>query len=59
VAAFIERLKAIRSKQTVLEVEAEAAKSKNKNAQIAKLVEIMKRKRKVHEHVIVATTVKI
>lgn len=54
VAAFTERLKAIRPRQTVLEAEAEAAKGKNKNVPIAQVVEIMKRKREVHEHVIAA-----
>ncbi|CAK9231670.1 unnamed protein product [Sphagnum troendelagicum] len=53
-AAFTERLKAIRPKQTVIESEAEAAKGKHKKIPIAEVVEIMKRKRAVHEHVITA-----
>jgi ATP-dependent RNA helicase DDX54/DBP10 len=43
-----------RPKQTVIESEAEAAKGKHKKIPIAEVVEIMKRKRAVHEHVITA-----
>ncbi|BBN17990.1 ATP-dependent RNA helicase DDX54/DBP10 [Marchantia polymorpha subsp. ruderalis] len=54
VAAFAERVRAYRPRQTVLESEAEAAKGKNKKTILADVVEVMKRKRQVHEHVIVA-----
>ncbi|KAL2612800.1 hypothetical protein R1flu_024492 [Riccia fluitans] len=54
VAAFAERVRAYRPKQTVLEAEAEAAKAKSKKTPLADALEVMKRKRQVHEHVIVA-----
>ncbi|OIS99244.1 PREDICTED: putative DEAD-box ATP-dependent RNA helicase 29 [Nicotiana attenuata] len=46
--AFSERLKAFRPKQTILEAEGEAAKSKNHS----QWVDVMKRKRAIHEEVI-------
>ncbi|XP_009798712.1 putative DEAD-box ATP-dependent RNA helicase 29 isoform X1 [Nicotiana sylvestris] len=46
--AFSERLKAFRPKQTILEAEGEAAKSKNQS----QWVDVMKRKRAIHEEVI-------
>ncbi|CAM6101614.1 unnamed protein product [Calypogeia fissa] len=55
IAAFAEKVRAYRPKQTVLEAEAEAAKAKMKKSPAADVVEIMKRKRAVHEHVILAT----
>ncbi|KAL3680282.1 hypothetical protein R1sor_023238 [Riccia sorocarpa] len=54
VAAFAERVRAYRPKQTVLEAEAEAAKAKSRKTPLADALEVMKRKRQVHEHVIVA-----
>ncbi|KAH7291109.1 hypothetical protein KP509_29G000900 [Ceratopteris richardii] len=52
VLAFTENLKKFRPKQTVLESEGEAARSKNLRIPIASGVEVMKRKRAVHERVI-------
>ncbi|CAN4087151.1 unnamed protein product [Withania somnifera] len=46
--AFSERLKAFRPKQTILEAEGEAAKSKKQN----QWVDVMKMKRAIHEEVI-------
>ncbi|KAH0722151.1 hypothetical protein KY289_005195 [Solanum tuberosum] len=46
--AFSERLKAFRPKQTILEAEGEAAKSKKEN----QMVDVMKMKRAIHEEVI-------
>ncbi|VFR00280.1 unnamed protein product [Cuscuta campestris] len=48
-SAFSERLKNFRPKQTILEAEGEAAKSKHRGSQ---LVDVMKMKRAVHEDVI-------
>ncbi|XVF39171.1 hypothetical protein PTKIN_Ptkin01aG0014000 [Pterospermum kingtungense] len=45
--AFSERLKAFRPKQTILEAEAEAAKSKH-----LQFVDVMKKKRAIHEKII-------
>eukprot|EP00250_Pteridium_aquilinum_P018459 c24097_g1_i1 orf=84-2645(+) len=55
VLAFTESLKKFRPKQTVLESEGEAARSKNLKSPIANGVEVMKRKRAVHKRVIDAT----
>lgn len=52
VLAFTESLKKFRPKQTVLETEGEAARSKNMQTPIAQGVDVMKRKRAVHEQVI-------
>ncbi|XP_078434973.1 putative DEAD-box ATP-dependent RNA helicase 29 isoform X2 [Wolffia australiana] len=49
--AFSERLKAFRPKQTILEAEAEATKSKNLRGP-GQWLEVMKRKREIHEGVI-------
>ncbi|CDP20903.1 unnamed protein product [Coffea canephora] len=47
--AFSERLKAFRPKQTILEAEGEAAKSKHQSDQ---WVDVMRKKRAIHEEVI-------
>ncbi|GLT45837.1 hypothetical protein SLA2020_196400 [Shorea laevis] len=47
--AFSERLKMFRPKQTILEAEGEAAKSKHLQGQ---LVDVMKKKRAIHEEII-------
>ncbi|XP_010913583.1 DEAD-box ATP-dependent RNA helicase 29 [Elaeis guineensis] len=49
--AFSERLKAYRPKQTILEAEGEAAKSKNSQG-MNQWLEVMRKKRAVHEEVI-------
>ncbi|OWM85148.1 hypothetical protein CDL15_Pgr027935 [Punica granatum] len=49
--AFSERLKAFRPKQTILEAEGEAAKSKNVQG-LGQWVDVMKKKRAVHEEII-------
>ncbi|KAG8389780.1 hypothetical protein BUALT_Bualt01G0014100 [Buddleja alternifolia] len=50
--AFSERLKGFRSKQTILEAEGAAAKSKNRKGSSSQWVDVMKMKRAVHEEVI-------
>ncbi|XP_057772699.1 putative DEAD-box ATP-dependent RNA helicase 29 [Salvia miltiorrhiza] len=50
--AFSERLKAFRPKQTILEAEGDAAKSKNHQGSASQWADIMKLKRAVHEEVI-------
>ncbi|XP_012065044.1 putative DEAD-box ATP-dependent RNA helicase 29 isoform X2 [Jatropha curcas] len=50
--AFSERLKAFRPKQTILEAEGEAAKSKNVQGPSSQWVDVMKRKRAIHEEII-------
>ncbi|XP_047981169.1 putative DEAD-box ATP-dependent RNA helicase 29 [Salvia hispanica] len=50
--AFSERLKAFRPKQTILEAEGDAAKSKNHQGSASQWSDIMKIKRAVHEEVI-------
>ncbi|KAL9144633.1 hypothetical protein ABFS82_14G308600 [Erythranthe guttata] len=50
--AFSERLKAFRPKQTILEAEGEAAKSKKKKGPSSKWVDVMKVKRAMHDEVI-------
>ncbi|GFP80230.1 putative dead-box ATP-dependent RNA helicase 29 [Phtheirospermum japonicum] len=50
--AFSEQLKAFRPKQTILEAEGEAAKSKNHKGSSSQWVDVMKVKRAVHEEVI-------
>ncbi|KAL3845461.1 hypothetical protein ACJIZ3_002864 [Penstemon smallii] len=50
--AFSERLKAFRPKQTILEAEGEAAKSKKRKGSSSQWVDVMKMKRAVHEEVI-------
>ncbi|XP_015582528.1 putative DEAD-box ATP-dependent RNA helicase 29 isoform X2 [Ricinus communis] len=50
--AFSERLKAFRPKQTILEAEGEAAKSKNARGPSSQWVDVMKRKRAIHEKII-------
>ncbi|KAJ8425739.1 hypothetical protein Cgig2_000799 [Carnegiea gigantea] len=50
--AFSERLKSFRPKQTVLEAEGEAAKSKHLQGPSSQWVDVMKRKRAVHEQII-------
>ncbi|MCL7048901.1 hypothetical protein MKW94_001622 [Papaver nudicaule] len=50
-AAFSERLKAFKPKQTILEAEGEA-KSKNSRGSSRQWVDVMKRKRDVHEKII-------
>ncbi|XP_074587245.1 DEAD-box ATP-dependent RNA helicase 29 [Curcuma longa] len=49
--AFSERLKAFRPKQTILEAEGEAAKAKNAQGS-NQWLEVMKKKREVHEEII-------
>lgn len=53
--AFSERLKEFRPKQTVLETEGEAAKSKNHLIPVRQAVDVMKKKRAIHEQVISAS----
>ncbi|KAF6141151.1 hypothetical protein GIB67_006596 [Kingdonia uniflora] len=50
--AFSERLKGFRPKQTILEAEGEAAKSKHLQGSSSQWVDIMKRKRDIHEKII-------
>ncbi|XP_010537323.1 PREDICTED: putative DEAD-box ATP-dependent RNA helicase 29 [Tarenaya hassleriana] len=50
--AFSERLKSFRPKQTILEAEGEAAKSKNVQGPSSQWVDVMKKKRAIHEKVI-------
>ncbi|CAK9133772.1 unnamed protein product [Ilex paraguariensis] len=50
--AFSERLKAFRPKQTILEAEGEAAKSKHLHGHSSQWVDVMKKKRAIHEEVI-------
>ncbi|XP_059630585.1 putative DEAD-box ATP-dependent RNA helicase 29 isoform X2 [Cornus florida] len=50
--AFSERLKAFRPKQTILEAEGEAAKSKHLHGSSSQWVDVMKKKRAIHENVI-------
>eukprot|EP00262_Sarcandra_glabra_P006307 TRINITY_DN1846_c0_g2_i2.p1 TRINITY_DN1846_c0_g2~~TRINITY_DN1846_c0_g2_i2.p1 ORF type:complete len:209 (-),score=49.79 TRINITY_DN1846_c0_g2_i2:380-961(-) len=49
---FSERLKTFRPKQTILEAEGEAAKSKHLQGPSSQWVDVMKKKRAVHEEVI-------
>ncbi|OVA10780.1 Helicase [Macleaya cordata] len=51
-AAFSERLKAFRPKQTILEAEGEAARSKNLQGSSSQWVDVMKKKRAIHEKII-------
>ncbi|KAF3440128.1 hypothetical protein FNV43_RR18406 [Rhamnella rubrinervis] len=50
--AFSERLKAFRPKQTILEAEGEAAKSKRLQGPSSHWVDVMKKKREIHEKII-------
>ncbi|KAK3010108.1 hypothetical protein RJ639_011671, partial [Escallonia herrerae] len=50
--AFSERLKAFRPKQTILEAEGEAAKSKHLKGPSSQWVDVMKKKREIHEDII-------
>lgn len=50
--AFSERLKAYRPKQTIMEAEGEAAKSKNLQGPLSQWADVMKNKRAIHEAVI-------
>ncbi|KAK9111411.1 hypothetical protein Scep_018930 [Stephania cephalantha] len=50
--AFSERLKAFRPKQTILEAEGEAARSKHLKGPSSQWVDVMKMKRAIHEEVI-------
>ncbi|CAN0928534.1 Putative DEAD-box ATP-dependent RNA helicase 29, partial [Linum grandiflorum] len=50
--AFSQRLKGFRPKQTILEAEGEAAKTKNFQGPASKFVDVMKRKREIHEKII-------
>ncbi|KAJ4966017.1 hypothetical protein NE237_017866 [Protea cynaroides] len=50
--AFSERLKTFRPKQTILEAEGEAAKSKHLQGPAGQWVDVMKKKRAVHEEII-------
>ncbi|KAE9459068.1 hypothetical protein C3L33_09019, partial [Rhododendron williamsianum] len=50
--AFSERLKAFRPKQTILEAEGEAAKSKHLKGPSSQWVDVMKKKRAIHEEII-------
>ncbi|RWR92797.1 putative DEAD-box ATP-dependent RNA helicase 29 [Cinnamomum micranthum f. kanehirae] len=50
--AFSERLKAFRPKQTILEAEGEAAKGKHLKGPSSQWVDVMKKKRAIHEAVI-------
>lgn len=52
VLAFTESLKKFRPKQTVLEAEGDASRAKNMQTAVVEAVEVMKRKRAVHELVI-------
>eukprot|EP01018_Ginkgo_biloba_P000650 Gb_13284 [translate_table: standard] len=53
--AFSERLKEFRPKQTVLETEGEVAKAKHLLIPVAQALDVMKRKRAIHEQVINAS----
>ncbi|KAL1292140.1 hypothetical protein HN51_060574 [Arachis hypogaea] len=50
--AFSEHLKKFRPKQTILEAEGEAAKSKHVQGPSGQWVDVMKRKRAIHENII-------
>uniref|UniRef100_A0A7N0VAY4 RNA helicase n=1 Tax=Kalanchoe fedtschenkoi TaxID=63787 RepID=A0A7N0VAY4_KALFE len=50
--AFSERLKSFRPKQTILEAEGEAAKSKHLQGPSSTWVDVMRKKREIHEGVI-------
>ncbi|KAK7284599.1 hypothetical protein RJT34_19348 [Clitoria ternatea] len=50
--AFTEHLKNFRPKQTILEAEGEAAKSKHLQGSSGQWVDVMKRKRAIHENII-------
>ncbi|XP_024931595.3 putative DEAD-box ATP-dependent RNA helicase 29 isoform X2 [Ziziphus jujuba] len=50
--AFSERLKNFRPKQTILEAEGEAAKSKHLQGPSSQWVDVMKKKREIHEQII-------
>ncbi|KAJ8762906.1 hypothetical protein K2173_023035 [Erythroxylum novogranatense] len=50
--AFSERLKAFRPKQTILETEGEAARSKHLQGPCGQWVDVMKKKRAIHEKII-------
>lgn len=50
--AFSDRLKAYRPKQTILEAEGEAAKSKHLKGPSSQWVDVMKKKRAIHEAII-------
>ncbi|KFK42107.1 hypothetical protein AALP_AA2G211900 [Arabis alpina] len=50
--AFFQKIKDFRPKQTILEAEGDAAKSKNLKGAPAQWVDVMKRKREVHEKII-------
>ncbi|XP_074280227.1 putative DEAD-box ATP-dependent RNA helicase 29 isoform X2 [Silene latifolia] len=50
--AFSERLKSFRPKQTVLEAEGAAAKAKHRHGASRQWIDVMKRKREVHEKII-------
>ncbi|KAL6962297.1 putative DEAD-box ATP-dependent RNA helicase 29 [Sarracenia purpurea var. burkii] len=50
--AFSERLKAFRPKQTILEAEGESAKSKHLQGPSSQWVDVMKKKRVIHENII-------
>ncbi|XP_018851376.2 putative DEAD-box ATP-dependent RNA helicase 29 isoform X1 [Juglans regia] len=50
--AFSERLKLFRPKQTILEAEGEAAKSKHLQGPSGQWVDVMKKKRAIHEDII-------
>ncbi|XP_028806116.1 putative DEAD-box ATP-dependent RNA helicase 29 isoform X3 [Neltuma alba] len=50
--AFSEHLKKFRPKQTVLEAEGEAAKSKHLQGPASQWVDVMKKKRAIHENII-------
>ncbi|XVE55234.1 hypothetical protein DITRI_Ditri03aG0143000 [Diplodiscus trichospermus] len=50
--AFSERLKAFRPKQTILEAEGEATKSKHLQGSSSQWVDVMKKKRAIHEEII-------
>ncbi|XP_027334482.1 putative DEAD-box ATP-dependent RNA helicase 29 isoform X1 [Abrus precatorius] len=50
--AFSEHLKKFRPKQTILEAEGEAAKSKHQQGPSGQWVDVMKRKRAIHENII-------
>lgn len=50
--AFSERLKAFRPRQTILEAEGESAKSKHHQGPSGQSIDVMKKKRAIHEEVI-------
>ncbi|KAF4356342.1 hypothetical protein G4B88_001217 [Cannabis sativa] len=50
--AFSERLKTFRPKQTILEAEGEAAKSKHLQGSSSQWTDVMKKKRAIHEQII-------